>query len=119
MHFSSLLGKVLVSSSVVCRSILTCVKLMDGNELIWLILELLKGKNHLHRYHIGIGSIPKRGPSRIGRSSESMLEISFEQKSVKDKERNDGKLVRPKDASLRSGMGDIEQKWWREDQRCR
>jgi hypothetical protein len=75
MHFSRRSGKVLVSSSVVCRSILTCVKLMDGNELIWLIIELLEGNDHLNRYHIGIGSIPKRRSSRIGRSSESMSEI--------------------------------------------
>jgi hypothetical protein len=36
--------------------------------------------------------------------------ILAERQRVKDRERNDGKLVRPKDASLPSGLGDVERK---------
>ena len=36
--------------------------------------------------------------------------IRAERQRVKDRERNDGKLVRPKDASLPSGLGDVERK---------
>ena len=36
--------------------------------------------------------------------------IRAEKQRVKDREKNDGKLVRPKDASMRSGLGDVEQK---------
>jgi hypothetical protein len=36
--------------------------------------------------------------------------IRAERQRVKDRERNDGKLVRPKDASMRSGLGDVERK---------
>lgn len=36
--------------------------------------------------------------------------IKAERQRVKDREWNDGKLVRPKDASLRSGLGDVERK---------
>ncbi|KAL7507761.1 hypothetical protein ACHAXN_004859 [Cyclotella atomus] len=36
--------------------------------------------------------------------------IRAERQRVKDRESNDGRLVRPKDASLRSGLGDVEQK---------
>jgi hypothetical protein len=36
--------------------------------------------------------------------------IRAERQRVKDRERNDGKLVRPKDASLQSGLGDVERK---------
>lgn len=36
--------------------------------------------------------------------------IRAERQRVKDREKNDGKLVRPKDASMRSGLGDVERK---------
>ncbi|KAL3801012.1 hypothetical protein HJC23_002305 [Cyclotella cryptica] len=36
--------------------------------------------------------------------------IRAERQRVKDREKNDGKLVRPKDASLPSGLGDVERK---------
>ena len=75
------------------------------------IIESEKARMDASRRRGGEAVRPIDVPGPLGEFERYVGDmIRSERQRVKDRETNDGKLVRPKDASIQSGLGGVEQK---------